>query len=63
MKLWVARDKNLYAFDGKPYLVRTDKCGPFWISHNGHMGNLIKDTFPEITFENSPQQIEINLIK
>lgn len=55
-KLWIARDKNgeLYLYDKKPFkgeqgFYSTDKNW-FKLNDNSH---------PEITFENSPQQIEI----
>ena len=62
LKLWVARDKQgwLQLYLGKPcfklkYLVE-DWDGTF-------MGYLPKENFPEVTFENSPQQVELKLVK
>lgn len=70
MKLWLCRDKigTLRILEGKPIyangcwhtrlvipeegIARIDEglCIPF-------------DTFPEVTFSNSPQQIEIKIVK
>lgn len=66
MKLWIARDKEgtLYLSFEKP----TKKYGEIWDTlhiHDGHGGiyDIESDEFPEVTFENSPQQVEIKLIK
>lgn len=64
MKFWIARDKNgeLWAYDHKPIKkdgifqsdFELDKCLaselPVWV-------------LPEVIFENSPQLIELKLIK
>ena len=56
MKLWIARD---YMFNGLYlYKNRPELDGDRWIS-NGGMYSLDNDLFPEVTFENSPQQVEI----
>ena len=62
MKLWIARDKQgwLQLYLGKPcfrlkYLVE-DWDGTF-------MGYLPKENFPEVTFENSPQEVELVIKK
>lgn len=62
MKLWVARDKN-----GKLGLYRKK---PVWIEQGnkhdwfGLFGCYIwDDKLPEITFENSPQEVELKLVK
>lgn len=71
MKLWVARDENgwLWLFDKKPVL-RDKKIECFknsWFDmaedgvYNYRMGGY--EIFPEVTFENSPQEVEINLVK
>lgn len=63
MKIWIARDKDgtLCLFREKPTL---DVC--YWLDHslimNGCIAELLKIDFPEITFENSPQQVELKLI-
>ena len=63
MKLWIARDTNndLHLFKNKPN-------PEVWGSWKGWKGNkyeyfyLGRDFFPEVTFENSPQEIEIKLV-
>lgn len=58
MKLWVARDyRGLYIFENQPHLV-IDR----FHSH-GFILLVQDDKFPEITFENSPQMVEIELVK
>ena len=56
MKLWIARDyRGLYIFENQPYLV-IDRFHSY-----GFILLVQNDKFPEVTFENSPQQIEITL--
>lgn len=59
MKLWIAREMlgNLYLYDTKPYID-----GEEWNSA-GYYYLIDRHLFPEITFENSPQQVEIKLVK
>lgn len=61
MKLWIARTKNgkLGLCSFKPLY---DNTYDLWICK---LGVLIidKKLFPEITFENSPQMVELNLVK
>jgi hypothetical protein len=61
MKLWVARDKS-----GELGLYREK---PVWIKEGvrydwfGAFGCYIwNDKLPEVTFENSPQEVELNLV-
>lgn len=68
MKMWIARaesDNYCVLFNEKPYkyydksykrhFFRTDNmCGTYMCLPAGH--------FPSVTFENSPQQVEIKLI-
>ena len=59
MKLWITRDKNgtLVLHESEPY------C-PYITWHNSNQEfYLDNDSFPEVTFENSPQQVEIKLVK
>lgn len=63
MKLWIARDKDmtLTLFQGKPQLSKYD---PIWQElYNEDSMTIDPFLFPEITFENSPQMVEVNLIK
>lgn len=59
MKLWIARNKGgmIALHYCKPQLYAScDWCSgrTMWLDSN---------QFPEVTFENSPQQVEIKLIK
>lgn len=61
MKIWIARDKCGYSqlYVEKPikkdgYFEEVPNTGWFTISHR---------LFPEVTFENSSQQVEIKLVK
>ena len=72
MKLWIARDKNgsLSLYACKPIEIG----GDFYV-HDGHtridydtryvagwyIDNINRNLFPEVTFENSPQEVELTL--
>ena len=59
MKFWIARDyRGLYIFENQPCLV-IDR----FHSDTGFILSVQDDKFPEITFENSPQMIEVELVK
>ena len=66
MKLWVARDKDggLYLYNYEPYkniISGRFTCG---IKPNGKWSEeyeLNSHLLPEVTFENSPQEIELKL--
>ena len=63
MKLWIARDSYaLWLFDNKPIklIINRDRCCKTTI---GNRYELDDELFPDVTFENSPQQVEIKLIK
>jgi hypothetical protein len=60
MRLWIARDKSgtLYLYDDVPEKVVT-----YFIQQGYKMAiKLSNDLFPEVTFENSPQEVEIKLV-
>lgn len=59
MKFWIARDKSglLYLHNKKPILD-----GAHWIS-NSSWASIDFEYFPEVTFENSPQEAELKLVK
>lgn len=62
MEFWIAREYDnldLYAYDTEPWY---DKDYEGWMS-NGNYYVLDLMLFPEVTFENSPQLVEIKLIK
>ena len=62
MKLWIARDKNndLALYTAKPMLC----YNKYFDGHSPQMIAIEIDEslFPEVTFENSPQQVEIKLV-
>ena len=61
MKLWIARDKNdtLALYTEEPMLYYNEYYeGPYKSQRIDLDGNL----FPEITFENSPQEVELKLV-
>lgn len=63
MKLWIARDSyGLWLFRRKPtgYIFNGDKC--FNKSLNTRY-SIDSQLFPKVTFENSPQQVEIKIVK
>lgn len=60
MRLWAARDKDgyLYLYDKKP--IREEDC--FNANINSKYNTLLHSSyFPEVTFENSPQEVELKL--
>ena len=59
MKLWIARNKSgtLVLWFNKPV-----KQGEEWYNNDGFF-ILDSDLFPEVTFENSPYKVKIELIK
>lgn len=61
MKLWIARDidEELALYIKEP--VKLKEQG-FFIAHSGDRYYIDNDLFPEVTFENSPKEVEINLI-
>jgi hypothetical protein len=63
MKLWAARNDGgtLEIHQREPSISKiTGK--PMWVG-GGFVGFVFNDNFPEITFENSPMQVELKLIK
>ena len=60
MKMWIARERGgmLLLFRFRPWLTDISE----WV-HIG--GCVVLDTkiFPEVTFENSPQEVELKLIE
>ena len=58
--LWIARDKtgSLWVYKRKP--ERIDKC--FDIEYGVHERMYLDcEDFPEVTWENSPQQVELKM--
>lgn len=64
MKFWIARDENglLGLHKQKPYEY-PGLYGTKVFIGGVFICNLDSDEFPEVTFENSPQEVEIKLIK
>ena len=64
MKLWIARDfdgyLNLYV--DKPLLDSNDNIYYTDSDMEDDYINIDKDSFPEVTFENSPQEVELKLL-
>ena len=71
MELWIARSKdydfsitNLSLFSKKPKL--SEELEGFWVcsQYDGDVDVIIlpSEMFPEVTFENSPQQVELKLV-
>ena len=60
MNLYIARDKDgsLFLYSDEPYLNNDT----FWVSGSNGTIRLRNDSFPKITFENSPQEVELKLI-
>ena len=60
MKLWIARDKDgtLCVFESKPYLKKNKD----WDS-NYNCFVIDESQFPEVTFKNSPMEVELKLIE
>ena len=62
MKLWIARDQNgdLFLYPNKPDRYVTE----YYVFFNGDdWWNIDSDLFPEVTFENSPMEVELKLIE
>lgn len=67
MKLWIARDKDdcLYLYSKEPKL--SEEVDGIWVC--GQYGTPVEvialpsKMFLEVTFENSPQLVEIELVK
>ena len=58
MKLWIARDE-----DGDLYLYEREPNREFDYFYSSYVYIRIDENlFPEVTFENSPKQVELKLI-
>lgn len=64
MKMWIARDKDgrLDLFPSEPYLVESERHGLIWDNDYADYMRLPDEAYPEVTFENSPQEVELKLI-
>ena len=63
MKLWAARNNSgtLEIHQMKPSITKITGR-PMWVS-GGFVGFVFDDVFPEVTFENSPQEVKLKLVK
>ena len=66
MKYWIAREQNgkISIHDVEPTKDEFEMFGKtiqFWDSP--YRTELEFDPFPEVTFENSPQEVELKLVK
>ena len=58
MKLWIARDRyGLWLLETNPY-INNDM-----FTCDGNVYRIDDDLFPEVTFENSPMQVELKLVE
>lgn len=60
MKLWIARNRigKLFIYQQEPIY---EFCIDSWLSDYQRLSLEVFD-FPEITFENSPQEVELKLV-
>ena len=69
MKLWIARDQYNDAYGRGSVTLHLYKPSLSiygrWVDDtvDGFMCILSKGDFPEVTFENSPQEVELKLVK
>lgn len=69
MKFWIARDKDgsLWSYDDEPVLRSENSWGVnplLQFKGKTKPAKPLQDWyFPEVTFENSPQLVEVKLIK
>lgn len=62
MKFWIAKDlsEELILFKEQPYYNNRIKM---WMGGGLPIGKLNGYSFPEVTFENSPKRIKIELME
>lgn len=61
MRLWFARNKDnkLFAYDQEPISVPSIGC---FVRQDGAMYPISNKLYKELTFENSPIQIEMTIV-
>lgn len=61
MKMWITRDKVGYLtmHNIEPFWSEYKRT---WTNQNVEYGALPHNWFPELTFENSPKEVEIKLL-
>ena len=68
VNMWIARDGNgkLYLYENQPVLRGSDTTDWLYFESKDIMEGYVElpiYMFPEITFENSPQKIKLELVK
>lgn len=65
MKFWIARnqDGSLRLYEEKPSLVYDDELRSWYYENGSFLEFYDENIFPEVTFENSPQEVELKLLK
>ena len=66
MKMWIARDEcgRLYLHYSKPFKVQVTKnIKAYWNNEDENWMRLRDEVFPEVTFENSPMEVDLKLIQ
>lgn len=60
MELWIARDKDgeLYIYPDKPYIA-----GGVFCNDSETFFKISGDAFPQVTWENSPQRVRIEIME
>lgn len=60
MKMWISRDA-----DGELHLNydKPEKHGRMWINQRSDFMELYPEDYPEVTFENSPKEVELVINK
>ena len=61
MELWIARDADslLYLYSEEPVLIKSGN----YFDTKYLIGEIDKTFFQEVTFDNSPQKVELKLVK
>lgn len=61
MKLWIARNKfsTITIYTKRPIY---DECTDEWKGYDFEKIEMRKSDFPEVTYENSPQEVELKLV-
>lgn len=65
MKMWIARDEdnNLWFYEKEPHINHySEPYDAFW-SSDGEYYEVDQDFLPEVTFENSPMEVELVIKK
>ena len=65
MKLWIARDEDntLWLHQYKPSVRSHPRLIYKWWYQEGDDWEMSEELFPEVTFENSPMEVEVKLIE